>query len=116
CHKLEIVTSRRLTKDGWIKTVQAMVDKGADATDDEFNAVIEYLAKNYGPATGAPKVNVNKATVSELAAVLDIPASAAATIVKYRDANGAFKKFEDLKKVPGLDTKKIEAKQDRLEF
>jgi competence protein ComEA len=116
CHKFEIVTSRRLTKDGWEKTVQAMVDKGADATDEEFNAVIDYLAKNYGPASGSAKLNVNKATAAELSAFLEIPQSDAAAIVRYRETNGNFKSWEHLKKVPGTDSKKLEAKKDRLEF
>jgi competence ComEA-like helix-hairpin-helix protein len=38
----------------------------------------------------------------------------AEAIAKYRKENGAFKIVDDLKKVPGLDFKKIEAKKDRL--
>ena len=113
CHKLEMVTSRRLTKEGWTKTVQAMVDKGADASDEEFSAVIDYLAKYYGPAA---KLNVNKATAAQIGLFLEIPESEAAAIVHYREANGNFKSWEDLKKVPGADSKKLEAKKDRLEF
>ena len=37
----------------------------------------------------------------------------AEAIVKYQE-NGAFKIVDDLKKVPDLDFKKIEAKKDRL--
>ena len=111
CHKLDMVTNRRLTKEAWQKTVQAMVDKGADATDDEFNAVIEYLSKYYGP-----KLNVNKATSSELAAYLDVPESQAASIVKYRESAGNFKTWQDVTKAPGVDAKKIEGQKERLEF
>ena len=111
CHKLDMVTNRRLTKEAWQKTVQAMVDKGADATDDEFNAVINYLAKYFGP-----KLNVNKATVSELAAFLDVAESQAASIVKYRESNGSFKTWQDVTKIPGVDAKKIESQKERLDF
>lgn len=116
CHKLEMVTSRRLTKEGWTKTVQAMVDKGADATDEEFSAVIEYLAKYYGPDSGGAKLNVNKATAAQIGAFLEMQDSEAAAIVRYREANGNFKNWEELKKVPGVDSKKVEAKKERLEF
>jgi DNA uptake protein ComE-like DNA-binding protein len=36
--------------------------------------------------------------------------------VKYRTDKGPFKTVEDLKKVPDLDFKKIEAQKDRLVF
>ena len=40
----------------------------------------------------------------------------AAAIVKYRADKGSFKELQDVTKVPGIDTKKIEAAKDRLEF
>jgi DNA uptake protein ComE-like DNA-binding protein len=36
--------------------------------------------------------------------------------VKYRTDKGSFKTLEDLKKVPDLDFKKMEAQKDRLVF
>jgi competence protein ComEA len=47
---------------------------------------------------------------------LSLPRSQAAAIVQYRDKNGDFHSIEDLKKVPGVDAAKIEAKKDRLLF
>ena len=38
----------------------------------------------------------------------------AAALIAYREENGPCKKLEDLKKVPGLDYKKIDARKDRL--
>ncbi len=120
CHKVELVTSRRATKEQWRQTIQAMIDKGADGTDEQLNAVLDYLAKNYGPAkgpTGRPgKLNVNKASAEELASFLEIPASEAAAIVKYREKKGSLKDWRDLQHVAGLDIKPVEAKKDRLEF
>jgi competence protein ComEA len=40
----------------------------------------------------------------------------AAAIIEYRAKNGPFKSIEDLKKVPGIDAAKIEARKDRLTF
>jgi cytochrome c5 len=44
CHAAEIVLGHRDTKAGWERVVSNMVDKGANGTDDEFNAIIDYLA------------------------------------------------------------------------
>jgi competence ComEA-like helix-hairpin-helix protein len=124
CHKVDFVTTRRLSRDEWYRTVEAMAKKGADATDDQFLTIIDYLAKNFPPAKDAgqgsadsgEKLHVNKATSEKLASFLGISGPEAAAIVRYREANGNFKAWQDLKKVPGIDYKKIEAKKDRLSF
>ena len=36
--------------------------------------------------------------------------------IVHRDKNGPFKSIGDLKKVPGIDAAKIDAKKDRLTF
>ena len=63
-----------------------------------------------------PAVNVNKASAADLESGLALTAKEAAAIVKYRTDKGAFKAVDDLKKVPDLDFKKIEAQKDRLVF
>jgi competence ComEA-like helix-hairpin-helix protein len=45
-----------------------------------------------------------------------VPRATAEAIVKYRDERGRFGAIEDLKKVPGLDAAKVEARKDRLVF
>jgi cytochrome c5 len=47
CHAPEIVLGRHETEDGWTVIVSDMVNKGANGTDDEFNTIIDYLAKNF---------------------------------------------------------------------
>jgi mono/diheme cytochrome c family protein len=49
CHSLTTVTSQHATKDQWSATVQQMVSRGADGTDEEIATVIDYLAKNFPP-------------------------------------------------------------------
>jgi competence protein ComEA len=115
CHAAQIVMEKKASKEGWERIVADMAEKGATATDAEFDQVITYLTK-YFPETGATKINVNTATAAELAATLEIPADVAAAIVKYRSEKGDFKSLEDLKKVPGLDAKKVDAKKDLLTF
>jgi competence protein ComEA len=92
-----------------------MVTLGAKASDKEFQAVFEYLVKNY-PAEDIPKINVNKAESIELESGLALRRSQAKALIEYRTQNGDFKSIEDLKKVPGLDPEKIAAKKDRIVF
>lgn len=57
CHAPEIVLGRRDTKEGWAQVVSNMVDRGANGTDDEFNAIIDYLAANFPKDTNAKQSN-----------------------------------------------------------
>ena len=52
----------------------------------------------------------------DLESGLSLRRSQAAAIIQYREKNGPFKSIEELKKVPGIDIEKIEAKKDRLVF
>jgi competence protein ComEA len=115
CHGLENVVRARLTKERWGFIVDDMVSRGATGTDEEIDQVINYLAANFSK-TEAKKVNINKASAADLTAALDISAADAAAIVSYRTDKGDFKQLDDVTKVPGIDTKKIEAAKDRLEF
>jgi competence protein ComEA len=77
--------------------------------------VLDYLAAHY-PAEDVPRLNVNTARSIELESTLSLKRSEAAAIIEYRTKHGPFKSIEDLKKVPGVDIAKIEAKKDRLTF
>jgi competence protein ComEA len=115
CHDVNVITGYHQGTQAWSDVISKMIEKGAQATDDQFNTVLDYLVKNFGPSTPA-KVNINKASASELESGLEITTKEAAAIVKYRSEKGAFKEIADLKKVPDLDFKKIEANKDRLVF
>jgi competence protein ComEA len=114
CHDANIVQAHRQSRDEWIATIQKMMAVGAEGTQEQFTTVLEYLSKNFGPA--AAPINVNQASAAELVAGLGLTEKEAAAIVKYRTDKGTFKTVEDLKKVPDLDFKKIEAQKDRLAF
>lgn len=58
------------------------------------------------------KVNINKATISELTEVSGIGASTAQKIITYREKNGKFKAIEDIKNVPGIGDSKYENIKD----
>jgi competence protein ComEA len=115
CHELDKSFSLRQDQAGWQRTIDKMVAFGMKGTENEISAVLEYLVKNY-PADDVPKINVNKATAIEFESGLSLRRSQAAAIIRYREKHGPFESIKDLKKVPGVDAAKIEAKKDRLIF
>jgi competence protein ComEA len=115
CHDLDKSVSIRQDRAGWRRTIEKMMAFGAKGADQEFNAALDYLATNF-PADDVPKINVNKAAAIEFESGLSLRRSQAAAIIRYREKKGPFKSIEDLKKVPGVDVEKIEAKKDRLIF
>jgi len=115
CHGAEMVIGTKMSKGGWQSTVDDMIAKGAQASDDDVKILVDYLAKNFAE-DAAPKVNVNHETAKGLQTQLELSEKEAQAIVDYRGNNGDFKTVDDLKKVPGLDAAKIDAKKDRLAF
>ena len=115
CHDLAKSVSLRQDRNGWGLSLTKMIALGAKGSDQEFRAILEYLAKNF-PAGELPPLHVNKARAIQLESRLSLKRSEAAKILRYRQEHGDFKSIEDLKKVPGIDIAKIEAKKDRLVF
>lgn len=115
CHAPELAVSVRQNRGAWETTISKMANMGMEATGDELGVVLDYLAKNFAPVP-APLLNINKATPVDLESVLLLLKSQAAAIIQYRTENGDFKSLEDLRKVPGLDFKKIEDKKNRIVF
>lgn len=115
CHELERSISLYQDRDGWQATINKMVALGTKGGDSELRAIVEYLSKNF-PAGEVPRIHVNKAKAIELESGLTLKRSEAAAIIQCREKNGPFKSIADLKKVPGIDAAKIEAKKDRLIF
>ena len=87
-----------------------MVKAGAKGTDEQFDRLMRYLLRNW------TKVDVNTATAAEIAPVLDVSDATAQAIVKRRTENGSFKTIEELKKVPGVNGARLEARKDRVVF
>ena len=115
CHEFARSVAPRQDRAGWQATLDKMVALGAKGTQKDFDAIVDYLAKTY-PGEEVPKIKVNEARAIELESGLSLTRSQAAAIIQYRTRNGAFKSIEDLKKVPGIDAAKIDAKKDRLLF
>src|SRR5262245_13043680 len=65
CNQPERAASVRITREGWEAVLADMVQRGAKGTDEEFAAVLDYLAKNF--LGDAPKpLNINRANNVEL--------------------------------------------------
>ena len=115
CHEFERAISLRQDREGWKTTINKMLSLGADGSEQDFALTLEYLASQY-PAEAAPRLNINKASAIELESRLSLKRSEAAAVIAYRVKNGPFKSIDDLKRVPGIDAAKIDAKKDTLTF
>jgi competence protein ComEA len=113
CHEPRRAASLRLTRDGWAAVIDDMVRRGAKGTDDELNIVLDYMAANFLGEAARP-LNVNTANAIDLESVGGLLRKEAAAVLEYRDKHGPFKTLDDMKKVPGLDFKKIDSRRDYL--
>jgi competence protein ComEA len=109
CHTSSMVSDIR-TEPEWKDTVEHMVSLGADGTVEQMEAVMRVLLRTL------TKVNVNTAPAAQLPLVLDISDATARAIVKYRAGHGKFNTLSDLKRVPGIDPAKLDARKDRVAF
>ena len=65
-------------------------------------------------AASVEKVNINTASVKELQKLDGIGRGVAQRIVDYREANGPFKRGEDLRKVEGIGAATFERNRERI--
>lgn len=115
CHDASTAAAVRLTRDGWQATIGDMVSRGARASDEELNAVLDYLAAHF-LGEGDKPLNMNTATQIELESVLELLRREATAVIADREKRKGFKSIDDLRNIPGVPFKKIEAKKDRLVF
>ena len=113
CHSPERSAAVRLTRGGWQDVIGKMVSLGAKGSDVELAAVLDYLSANF--KGDAPKpVNMNTAPAIDLESVAGLLRKEAAALIAYRTKHGPCKTLQDLKKVPGVDFRKIARRRDRL--
>lgn len=110
CHGADYIVDTPRTVPGWQETLAAMKDNGAEASDEDWKAVSDYLI------THLAQLNVNDATVEQIELVFGVSEQMAKGVVAYRDMQGGFKTIDDLKKVPDLDAKKVDSLKARLIF
>ena len=111
CHPPEKIATKNQTREEWEQTLTAMITRGARISDDDYPVILDYLA------TTLPLiVNVNTATVEEFANGLGLKHADAAALVAYREQNGKFQSLDDIKKVPGIEFKRIQLKKNALRY
>jgi competence protein ComEA len=115
CHSIEQAVSLRQGRQEWKATIDKMAGMGAKVPSENYEDILGYLTKHFGADAPLP-IRVNEASAVDLESLLLLKRSEAAAMIKYRTEHGDFKSLEDLRKVPGLDFKKIEAKKDLLVF
>jgi hypothetical protein len=110
CHTMQIVMDTPKDYDAWHDTVQAMINRGAQGTSDEFDLVMDFLFQNM------TTVDVNRADLETLMTVLHASQPAAEAVMARRAAR-PFKDLADLESsIPGLDKAVLDAKKRMIFF
>lgn len=110
CHGVLPAVAQRRTALGWTFIVEDMRVKGAKGSDEQAEAAAQYLSEHFAA------VNVNTATAEELVKIAELSAEDASAIVAFRGDARPFKSYTDLKKVPGVDPKRLAAAKPRLVY
>ena len=115
CHEAAKATSVKLTREGWVETIDRMKAFGASGSDEEFAAIVEYLSTNFKGDTVRP-LDMNTAESIDLESVLQLLRRESRAVLEYREKRGQFSSLDDLKGLDPVIFKKIEARKDRIVF
>jgi competence ComEA-like helix-hairpin-helix protein len=110
CHDVQRTTSRRRVRAEWLDTIRQMIEDGAEASDEEYDVILEFLVSNFGA------VAINSAKADDLVKVLGISRKDADAIVAFRTVSGNFANIDAIKNVPDIDFAKIEQNKASLRF
>jgi hypothetical protein len=113
CHDSGNFRKTRFSSDEWSDSVADMVERGASGTPAEIEAVVAYLAKNFGQDS---PVRINSAPFAEIKVVLGFTVAEVRAVLESREKNGTLKSFGELLKIPGIDAVKAEAQKPRIAF
>jgi DNA uptake protein ComE-like DNA-binding protein len=115
CHEAAKATSVRLTREGWVETIDRMKAFGAVGADEDFAAVLEYLATHFKGDVMRP-LDMNTAEAIDLESVLQLLRRESRAVLEYRSKRGRFSSIDDLKGLDPVIFKKIAAKSERIVF
>lgn len=84
--------------------------------DENKEVIIEDMIDNVTESEGSSddKVNINKASQTELETLRGIGPSLATKIIEYRNENGKFNNIEEIKNVSGIGETKYEGIKDSI--
>jgi competence protein ComEA len=110
CHTMQVAMDTPKDYDAWHETVQEMINRGAQGTQEDFDLVMQFLFENM------TTVDVNHDDQEALATVLHTSTETANTIIAHR----AMRPFKDLNElentIPGLDRALLESKRKMIFF
>lgn len=49
CHAPSLITGKKLDADAWAQLVDQMISRGAPVEDKDYDTIVDYLARHYGP-------------------------------------------------------------------
>jgi hypothetical protein len=84
CHELRVVTTFRASAEDWEASLNRMTTKGVNLSDEQFDAILDYLSQHFGPV----QVNVNKAPAGEMESKLGLSSQQAAAVAAHRERHG----------------------------
>jgi competence ComEA-like helix-hairpin-helix protein len=117
CHAPSHFVQYHHTNDEWQAIVTRMGQRAKMSNKEDLDAIQKYLATNFPPkADEAGKVNVNKASATEIAKTLSLTPEEGAAVVQFREKHGQFLLWGELLTIYGVDGHKVEAAKDRMSF
>jgi competence protein ComEA len=115
CHEAQKSASVKLTRKGWTDTIDKMKALGAQGSDQEFQAILEYLSTHFkGEVDQA--LDLNSAEALDLESVLQLLRKESAAFLQFRSKRGPFTSLADLKDLDPAILKKIESRKERVVF
>ena len=54
CHDLRMIQTQAMDAEGWTKTVNSMIEMGAEVAKDDIPVLVKFLSFQYGPVPDGP--------------------------------------------------------------
>ena len=109
CHTTEVFRNQTRSWDRWNDVFADMTQRGAQGTDEQLARVTTYFLENL------TLVNINSSPAEELAGVLGVSNEIAEAIIKRRQRQ-PFANIDQLRAVPGVDSRILEQRKSRILF
>ena len=116
CHRSSAMADYRKTPEEWDLVVRRMAGRGSGLQSAEIDVVVAYLSANFPKVDDPTKLNVNKATVDDLVAGMNLTPEEAKAIIAYRERHGNFRAWGEMLVIYGVDGRKVQAAKDKLSY
>jgi hypothetical protein len=64
CHQASKITKQHHTRAEWVKTVDKMIEYGAEVSEQEKPALIDYLSAHFGPESSGSTTQTDSSVKS----------------------------------------------------